>query len=111
MVRMPSRTATRSCPKAAVNSDSRSTSSPTCRCRGCSAVAEPGQLLGFEVIAGPARPKGQYILSEAGGSTAVRFVLDLKLPGLMKVLDGLVAKTMQAEVAQLRELKAVVEAR
>lgn len=72
--------------------------------------AEPGRLLAFEVIAGPARPLGQYILSEAGGSTAVRFVLDLKLPGLMKVLDGLVAKTMQAEVAQLRELKTVIEA-
>jgi uncharacterized membrane protein len=73
--------------------------------------AEPGRLLAFEVIAGPARPQGQYILSGAGGGTAVRFVLDLKLPGLMKVLDGLVAKTMQAEVAQLRELKTVIEAR
>ncbi|WP_251042482.1 hypothetical protein [Arthrobacter sp. ISL-69] len=54
---------------------------------------------------------GQYILTEADGITAVRFVLDLKLPGLMKVPDGLVTKTMQAEVARLRELKAVVETR
>ena len=68
-------------------------------------AAEPGRLLAFEVIAGPARPKGQYILNEAGGSTAVRFVLDLKLPGLMRVLDGLVAKTMEAEVARLRDLE------
>ncbi|QCO96592.1 hypothetical protein FCN77_01245 [Arthrobacter sp. 24S4-2] len=58
---------------------------------------------------GPAQ--GQYILNEAGGSNAVRFVLDLNLTGRIKVLDGLVAKTMPAEVAQLRELKAVVEAR
>jgi hypothetical protein len=29
----------------------------------------------------------------------------------MKVLDGLVTKTMQGEVAQLRMLKAVLEAR
>ncbi|WP_235505830.1 hypothetical protein [Arthrobacter sp. Leaf337] len=63
------------------------------------------------MVAGPARPHGEYILSEADGRTTVRFVLDLKLPGLMKVLDGLVTKTMQGEVAQLRMLKAVLEAR
>ena len=74
-------------------------------------AAEPGRLLAFDVVAGPARPHGEYILSEADGRTTVRFVLDLKLPGLMKVLDGLVTKTMQGEVAQLRMLKAVLEAR
>jgi hypothetical protein len=74
-------------------------------------AAEPGRLLAFDVVAGPARPHGEYILSESAGGTSVRFVLDLKLPGLMKVLDGLVTRTMQGEVAQLRKLKTVLEAR
>lgn len=71
--------------------------------------AEPGRLLEFKVIAGPARPTGQYTLSESGGRTTVRFILDLKPSGLMKVLDGLITKTMQAEVSQLQNLKAVIE--
>lgn len=73
-------------------------------------AAEPGSLLAFQVIAGPARTEGRYILTETDGRTAVRFALELRLPGVMKVLDGLVAKTMKAEVAQLGELKAVIEA-
>ncbi|WP_211882296.1 SRPBCC family protein [Pseudarthrobacter albicanus] len=71
--------------------------------------ADPGRTLAFQVIAGPARPEGRYVLSEAEGRTTVRFVLDLKPSGLMRVLDGLITKTMQAEVAQLQELKSVIE--
>lgn len=71
---------------------------------------QPGKLLEFKVIAGPARPVGRYVLSEADGQTTVHFALDLKLPLVMRVMDGLVRKTMEAEVAQLRKLKAVLEA-
>lgn len=71
--------------------------------------AVPGKMLAFQVIAGPARPEGSYALAEDNGSTTVRFTLDLKSTGLMKVLDALITKTMQAEVAQLSRLKAVVE--
>jgi uncharacterized membrane protein len=71
--------------------------------------ADPGRTLAFQVIAGPARPEGRYLLTEADGRTTVRFILDLKPAGLMKVLDGLITKTMQAEVAQLQELKSVIE--
>lgn len=39
----------------------------------------------------------------------MHFALDLKLPLVMRVMDGLVRKTMEAEVAQLRKLKAVLE--
>jgi hypothetical protein len=72
--------------------------------------AEPGRLLAFQVVAGPARPAGRYQLTENDGSTTVRFSLDLKLPLLMRVLDSLVTKTMESEVAQLTNLKGVIEA-
>ncbi|KRE67649.1 hypothetical protein ASG92_13430 [Arthrobacter sp. Soil736] len=72
--------------------------------------AEPGRLLGFQVVAGPARPAGRYQLTEHDGSTTVRFSLDLKLPLVMRVLDSLVTKTMESEVAQLTNLKGVIEA-
>lgn len=73
--------------------------------------AQPGRLLAFEVVAGPARPTGTYTLSEAGGGTTVNFSLDLKLPVLMRVLDSLVTRTMESEVAQLSALKQVLESR
>lgn len=73
--------------------------------------AEPGRLLGFQVVAGPARPAGRYVLTENGNSTRVRFSLDLKLPVLMRVFDSLVTKTMESEVARLSNLRDVIEAR
>lgn len=73
--------------------------------------AEPGRLLGFQVVAGPARPVGKYALTGSGDGTRVHFSLDLKLPVLMRVLDSLVTKTMESEVAQLQKLKEVLEAR
>lgn len=80
--------------------------------------AEPGRLLAFQVVAGPARPMGRYQLADAAHTTAaatpataVTFSLDVKLPVLMRVLDSLVTKTMEAEVAQLARLKEVLEAR
>ncbi|NUS36177.1 MAG: hypothetical protein HOQ04_06915 [Pseudarthrobacter sp.] len=73
--------------------------------------ARPGHLLAFEVVAGPARPTGTYTLAEADGGTTVNFSLDAKLPVLMRVLDSLVTKTMESEVAQLSRLKQVLESR
>lgn len=73
--------------------------------------AERGRLLGFQVVAGPARPLGRYTLTPDGDGTRVRFSLDLKLPVLMRVFDSLVTKTIESEVAQLRNLKEVIEAR
>lgn len=72
-------------------------------------AADPGRALAFQVIAGPARPEGQYLLTESEGRTTVRFILDLKPSGLMKVLDGLITKTMKSEVSQLKNLKTVLE--
>ncbi|MDP9696060.1 UNVERIFIED_ORG: hypothetical protein J2X79_003638 [Arthrobacter globiformis] len=60
--------------------------------------AQPGRLLGFKVVAGPARPVGKYALTEGGDGTPVHFSLDLKPPVLMRVLDSLATKTMESEV-------------
>lgn len=74
-------------------------------------AAQPGRLLGFEVVAGPARPTGEYALTEDAGRTTVHFSLDARLPLLMRVLDSMVTRTMESEVAQLSRLKQVLEDR
>ena len=72
---------------------------------------EPPTRLAFKAIAGPVRPTGEYRLAEAGGGTAVTFSLDAQLGGLQKLLmGGAVQSTMNAEVANLARLKAVLEA-
>ena len=71
----------------------------------------PGRHLGFRVVAGPARPAGEYHLSPAPGGTNVRFILDLQPRGLAKLMGPLIQKTMEGEVAQLARLKAVLEAK
>ena len=73
-------------------------------------TADPGQHLSFQVVAGPARPSGEYHLSAAPGGTKVRFTLDLQPKGLMKIAGPMIARTMQTEVAQLTNLKSVLEA-
>ncbi|ALV40700.1 hypothetical protein AU252_05565 [Pseudarthrobacter sulfonivorans] len=67
-------------------------------------------MLAFQVVAGPARPTGEYRLSEVPGGTMVRFTLDLQPKGLMKLVGPVIARTMEAEVAQLAKLKTVLEA-
>lgn len=71
--------------------------------------AAPGRLLRFHVVAGPARPFGEYRLSEAPGGTAIRFSLELHPKGLMKLMGPMINKTMQSEVAQLAALKTTLE--
>lgn len=72
-------------------------------------TADPGRHLGFQVVAGPARPAGDYRLTEAPAGTTVRFTLDLHPKGLMKIVGPMITRTMQSEVAQLAALKNVLE--
>ncbi len=72
-------------------------------------TADPGQRLSFQVVAGPARPSGEYLLTAVPAGTAVRFTLDLQPKGLMKIAGPMIARTMQTEVAQLAGLKSVLE--
>jgi uncharacterized protein YndB with AHSA1/START domain len=73
-------------------------------------VFDPPRRLEFQVTAGPARPAGAFELSEnADQSTRVRFALELNPPGLMKLMSPMISRTMRREVAQLDNLKAILE--
>ncbi len=63
----------------------------------------------FQVVAGPARPTGTYKFEPAGQSTRVTFVLDFQPKGLARLMDGMINKSMQAEVGNLANLKSVLE--
>jgi hypothetical protein len=70
---------------------------------------EPGTLLRFQVIAGPARPTGEYHLRAVPEGTAIRFSQELHPKGLMKLMGPIIGKTMATAVAQLIALKDVLE--
>jgi len=72
-------------------------------------VAKPGQELSFAVIAGPARPTGSYYFEPAGDGTKLKFVLDYKPRGFAWFMKSMIQKTMNSEVAQLANLKQVLE--
>src|SRR6516162_4305212 len=71
---------------------------------------DPPRRLGFEVTAGPARPKGTFELSEPQpGRTTVRFRLELQPTGLMRLASPMIGRTMRSEVASLDRMKSVLE--
>ncbi len=71
---------------------------------------DPPRRLEFLVTAGPARPRGVFELADsAGRGTVVRFTLDLRPAGLMKLMTPMIARQMRREVAQLETLKKVLE--
>jgi len=72
---------------------------------------EPNQSIQFQVIAGPARPTGTYKFVSAGNVTTVIFALNLETKGLQKLVDRIIQKRMQAEVAYLTNLKNLLETR
>jgi uncharacterized membrane protein len=72
---------------------------------------QPNQLIGFEGIAGPVRPRGRFRFEEAGGATTVTFELQAKLGKLKKMMMGSrVQQAMDAEVGSLPNLKRELEA-
>ncbi|WP_449372618.1 SRPBCC family protein [Arthrobacter psychrolactophilus] len=73
-------------------------------------AAVPGELLSFQVVAGPARPAGEYRITATEGGAELQFSLDIQPSGLMKLVSGMITKTMATEVAQLSTLKRVLEA-
>jgi uncharacterized membrane protein len=70
---------------------------------------QPNQLIRFNVTTGPARPTGTYRLEAVGDSTRLTFILHYEPKGLAKLMDGMIDKTMQEEVATLANLKAYLE--
>ena len=73
-------------------------------------IFDPPRRLEFQVTAGPARPTGVFELSEnADQSTRVRFSLDVSPAGFMRLMTPMITRTMRREVAQLDNLKAILE--
>ena len=71
---------------------------------------EPTSLYAFQVVAGPARPQGEFTFTPSGEGTEVRFSLNAELTGLKKrFMAGPVQKSMDAEMANLDKAKAIVE--
>jgi hypothetical protein len=69
---------------------------------------EPTRL-DFEVIAGPARPTGSWVLRETGpASTEVTFAMDFKPRGLSALLTPIVSGQLKADVANLDNLAAAM---
>lgn len=71
--------------------------------------ARPSEVIRFQVIAGPARPHGVFLLAAQDGGTKVSFGLTFEPTGFMKLMGGMIQRTMDHEVAQLEQLKAVLE--
>jgi uncharacterized protein YndB with AHSA1/START domain len=73
-------------------------------------AVDPPRSLAFRAIAGPVRPTGEYRLATENGGTRLSFSLQAELSGLKKLLmGGAVQSTMDAEMAALDRLKAVLE--
>lgn len=71
---------------------------------------EPARLYAFQVVAGPARPSGQFRFAPSGDGTEVTFSLNAELSGLKKLLmSGQVQKSMNGEMAALDTAKALIE--
>jgi uncharacterized protein YndB with AHSA1/START domain len=71
---------------------------------------EPPRRLAFKAIAGPVRPTGEYRLDPSGEGTTLSFSLDARLNAIQNLLMGrMVQRSMDAEMAALDRLKAVLE--
>jgi uncharacterized membrane protein len=71
---------------------------------------DPGRVMAFKAIAGPVRPTGEYRFAAEDGATRLSFSLQAELSGIKKLLmGGAVQSTMDAEMAALDRLKAVLE--
>jgi uncharacterized protein YndB with AHSA1/START domain len=73
---------------------------------------EPPTRYAFQVVAGPARPKGEFRFVPSGDGTEVTFSLAAELGGIKKwLLSGPVQSSMNGEMAALDTAKARLESR
>jgi len=72
---------------------------------------DPPERYAFEVIAGPVRPVGEYLVTAAPGGTDLTFSLSAELRGLRALLLGrAVQRSMDGEMRALDRAKAILEA-
>jgi uncharacterized membrane protein len=74
-------------------------------------VAKPNEELDFEVTAGPARPIGSYLFEAVENGTKLKFTLDYQPKGLALLMGPMIARTMKSEVANLANLKQLLESK
>ena len=68
--------------------------------------AQPEELIRFKVIAGPARPTGTFKMRAEGKTTQFTFMLDYEPRGpLEKLMGAIIQRAMNAEIANLSNLK------
>ena len=73
---------------------------------------EPPNRYAFQVVAGPARPRGEFRLVPAGTATTATFTLSAELRGWKKwLLSRPVQASMDGEMAGLDRAKAILEGR
>jgi uncharacterized protein YndB with AHSA1/START domain len=73
---------------------------------------EPPSRYAFQVVAGPARPRGEFRFAPSGTGTAVSFSLAAELGGWKKLLMSRpVQASMDGEMAGLDRAKALLEGR
>ena len=70
---------------------------------------EPNAKIVFQVITGPARPTGKFLLADSGTNTELTFALNFEPKGFAKLLGPMVQKTMDMEVQNLENLKSFLE--
>ena len=71
---------------------------------------EPPSHYGFKVIAGPARPVGEFQFTPQGSGTLATFSLTAELRGIKKLLMGkAVQRSMDGEMAALNNAKTLIE--
>jgi carbon monoxide dehydrogenase subunit G len=71
---------------------------------------DPPNRYAFQVVAGPARPAGEFTFAPSGEGTEVTFSLSAELAGVKKLLmGGPVQKSMDGEMAGLDRAKAALE--
>lgn len=70
---------------------------------------EKNKVISFQVISGPARPTGNYDFESNGSETKVTFTLSFHPTGFAKLMDPMINKQMQVEVANLSNIKTCLE--
>jgi uncharacterized protein YndB with AHSA1/START domain len=71
---------------------------------------EPPTHYAFEVVAGPARPRGEFRFVETANGTEVHFSLDAEIGGIKKfLLSTPVQRSMDGEMAALDTAKRLIE--